>query len=54
MNTTHPAKMTDQYYDLLRRFWKNTNYLAHNQLDRIAKRVEVIDELEKSAKEQVA
>ena len=54
MNTTHPAKMTDQHYALLRRFWKGTDYLATNQLDRIGRRVEALTELEEAAKDRVA
>lgn len=43
---TLPAKMTDDHYALLRRFWQNTDYLQARQLDRITKRVDVVKALQ--------
>lgn len=43
---TIPAKMTDDHYALLQRFWQNTDYLQARQLDRITKRVDVVKALQ--------
>lgn len=43
---TIPAKMTDDHYALLQRFWQNTDYLQARQLARITKRVDVVKALQ--------